>query len=320
MGLSTPKVTIVGAGNVGEATANALLRQNLADVVLLDKKADIAKGKALDIGQACAIELRNRTILGTGSYEDTKDSDIIVITAGLPRVDGQSREDLLKVNAEIVSGVTEEAVKYSPNCKIIVVSNPVDVMTYQAWFISKLDKNKVMGMAGVLDSGRMTDFIRKKLREKGIEILLEEIKTIVLGGHGDQMVPLIRLTTVSGKPITDYLSPQEIIEICEKTRNGGGEIIKLTGRSSYSGAGSAVSKMVEAILGDENDKVIPVVAYVNGEYGLTGLFLGVPAKLGKDGVKEIIEFDLAHEELENFYISAALVKNGVNELNKLALV
>lgn len=312
---SIPKVTIIGAGNVGATAAQRIIDRDLADVVLLDRKEDFAKGKALDIGQASALELRNRTIIGTGSYEDTKESTIVVITAGLPRKPGQSRDDLLKANGDIVSEVTEKVVQYSPNCILIIVSNPVDVMTHLAWIKSKLPKEKVMGMAGVLDSARMKYFIAKALG-----VSPDKVETMVLGGHGDQMVPIPRLSTVSGEPVTKLLTPEKILAICERTRKGGGEIVDLLGTSSYYGAGSAITNMVEAILQDKDKEAIPVAAHLDGQYGLKDVFVGIPVNLGKDGVEEVIELQLAPEELAALKASAELVKQNVGKLTELALV
>ena len=314
MGLSIPKVTIIGAGNVGATCAQRILEKNISDVVLLDKIANLAQGKALDLSEASPIELHSKKIIGTGSYLETKDSDIVVITAGLPRKPGMSRDDLLKANGEIVSSVTTEAVKYSPGCIIIVVSNPLDVMTHLAWLKSKLPENKVMGMAGVLDSSRMKYFIATALN-----VSSEDVQAMVLGGHGDQMVPLPRYSTVSGIPVLELLPPQKIIEINERTRNGGTEIVNLLNTSSYYAASSSVATMVEAIVQDKK-RILPAAAHLNGQYGLKDVFVGVPVKLGKGGVEEIIELKLAPEELDLLKKSADLVKQNVAKLTELALV
>ena len=314
MTLAISKVTIIGAGNVGATAAQRIAEKNISDVVLLDRNSGTAKGKALDLSQASPIELHSRTILGTGSYEDTKDSDIVVITAGLPRKPGQTRDDLLKANGEIVSSVTEEAIKYSPDCMIIVVSNPVDVMTHLAWLKSKLPENKVMGMAGILDSARMRYFIAAELN-----VSVEDVQAMVLGGHGDQMVPLPRYSTVSGIPVLELIPPARILEINDRTKKGGGEIVDLLGTSSYYGAASSITDMVEAIILDKK-RIVPVCAHLNGQYGIKDFFVGVPVKLGKDGVEEIIELNLAPEELDLLRQSAELVKENIGKLTELKLV
>jgi len=314
MGLSVPKVTIIGAGNVGATCAQKVAEKNIANVVLLDRNVGTAKGKALDLSQSSPVELHSRTILGTDSYEDTKDSDIVVITAGLPRKQGQSRDDLLKANGEIVSSVTQEAVKYSPNCMIIVVSNPVDVMTHLSWLKSKLPENKVMGMAGVLDSSRMRYFIAAELN-----VSVEDVQAMVLGGHGDQMVPLPRYSTVSGIPVLELIPPARILEINDRTRKGGGEIIEHLGTSSYYGAASSIADMVEAIVQDKK-RIVPACAHLSGQYGINDIFVGVPVKLGQGGIEDIIELSLAPEELDALRNSAALVKENVGKLTELQLI
>ncbi|MBI1857740.1 MAG: malate dehydrogenase [Candidatus Melainabacteria bacterium] len=314
MGLSVPKVTIIGAGNVGATCAQKVIEKNIANVVLLDRNVGTAKGKALDLIESSPVELHSRTILGTDSYEDTKDSDIVVITAGLPRKQGQSRDDLLKANGEIVSSVTQEAVKYSPNCMIIVVSNPVDVMTHLSWLKSKLPENKVMGMAGVLDSSRMRYFIAAELN-----VSVEDVQAMVLGGHGDQMVPLPRYSTVSGIPVLELIPPSRILEINDRTRKGGGEIIEHLGTSSYYGAASSIADMVEAIVQDKK-RIVPACAHLSGQYGINDIFIGVPVKLGQGGIEDIIELSLAPEELDALRNSAALVKENVGKLTELQLI
>lgn len=314
MSLSIPKVTVVGAGNVGATCAQRLAEKNISDVVLVDVVPGIPQGKSLDLSQARPVEIHDRKIIGTNSYEQTKNSDIVVITAGLPRKPGMTREDLLKANGEIVGKVTTEAVKYSPSCIIIVVSNPLDVMTHLAWLKSKFPPHRVMGMAGVLDSARMRYFIAEALN-----VSVEDVQAMVLGGHGDQMVPLPRYSTVSGIPVTELLPPQKINEINERTRNGGVEIVNLLKTSSYYGAASSAVTMVEAIVQDRK-RVFPVAAYLSGQYGLKDIFVGVPVKLGKEGVEQIIELKLAPEELEALQKSAKAVKENVAKLSELALV
>lgn len=314
MSLSIPKVTVVGAGNVGATCAQRLAEKNISDVVLVDIVPGVPIGKALDLSQARPVEIHDRKIIGTNTYEPTKDSDIVVITAGLPRKPGMTRENLLKANGEIVGAVTTEAVKFSPGCILIVVSNPLDVMTHLAWLKSKFPVNRVMGMAGVLDSARMRYFIAEALN-----VSVEDVQAMVLGGHGDQMVPLPRFSTVSGIPVTELLPPQKLNEINERTRNGGVEIVNLLKTSSYYAAASSAVTMVEAIVQDRK-RIFPVAAYLSGEYGLKDVFIGVPVKLGKDGVEEILELKLAPEELEALQKSAASVKENVAKLFELSLV
>src|SRR3989338_10258728 len=315
MMLGNPKTTVIGAGNVGATCAQRLIEKNICDVVLIDILEGIPQGKALDLMEAGPVELHDRKITGTNDYARTKDSDIVVITAGIARKPGMSRDDLLKTNAQIVGGVTTEAVKYSPNSIIIVVSNPLDVMTHLAYLKSKFPPSRVFGMAGVLDSARMRFFIAEALN-----ISCEDVQAMVLGGHGDQMVPMPRFSTVSGIPITELLSPQKINEINERTKNGGIEIVNYlkTGSAYYAPASSAAT-MVEAIIQDRK-RVFPVAAHLNGQYGLKDCFVGVPVKLGQKGIEQIIELKLAPEELEALHKSAEAVKQNVAKLSELALV
>ncbi len=315
MTLKNPKVTVVGAGNVGATCAQRLIEKNVCDVILIDIVEGIPQGKALDLMEARPVELHDRKIVGTNDYLQTKDSDIVVITAGIARKPGMSRDDLLKTNAQIVGGVTNEVTKHSPNTIIIVVSNPLDVMTHLAYVKSKFPPNRVFGMAGVLDSARMRFFIAEALN-----VSAEDVQAMVLGGHGDQMVPMPRFSTVSGIPITELLSPQKINEINERTKNGGIEIVNYlkTGSAFYAPASSAAT-MVEAIVQDRK-RIFPVAAYVNGEYGLKDVFVGVPVKLGMKGIEQIIELKLAPEELEALHKSAEAVKENVAKLSEMALV
>ncbi len=315
MPLKNPKVTVVGAGNVGATCAQRLIEKNVCDVVLIDILEGIPQGKALDLMEARPVELHDRKITGTNNYAETKDSDIVVITAGIARKPGMSRDDLLKTNAQIVGGVTTEVVKYSPNSIIIVVSNPLDVMTHLAYLKSKFPPDRVFGMAGVLDSARMRFFIAEALN-----VSAEDVQAMVLGGHGDQMVPMPRFSTVSGIPITELLPPQKINEINERTKNGGIEIVNYlkTGSAFYAPA-SSTATMVEAIIQDRK-RIFPVAAYVSGEYGLRDVFVGVPVKLGMKGIEKIIELKLAPEELEALHRSAEAVKQNVAKLSELALV
>ncbi|MBI3591435.1 MAG: malate dehydrogenase [Candidatus Melainabacteria bacterium] len=315
MSLKNPKVTVVGAGNVGATCAQRLVEKNVCDVILVDVVEGIPQGKALDLMEARPVELHDRKITGTNDYALTKDSDVAVITAGIARKPGMSRDDLLKTNAQIVGSVTNEIVKHSPNSIIIVVSNPLDVMTHLAWLKSKFPPNRVFGMAGVLDSARMRFFIAEALN-----VSCEDVQAMVLGGHGDQMVPLPRFSTVSGIPITELLSPQKIHEINERTKNGGIEIVNyLKTGSAYYAPASSTATMVEAIVQDRK-RVFPVAACLRGQYGLKDVFVGVPVKLGQKGIEEIIELKLASEEMDALRKSAEAVKQNVAKLSELALV
>jgi malate dehydrogenase len=309
------KITVIGAGNVGATVANVIAHKDLArEVVLLDIKEGLAEGKALDIWQTSSINHFNTRVTGsTNDYSKTKDSGIIVITSGLPRKPGMSRDDLIKTNAGIVKEVTEKAIKYSPDAIIIVVSNPLDVMTYAAYLASKTDTNKVFGMAGILDTGRYKAFLANALH-----ISPDDIQAMLMGGHGDTMVPLPRYTTVSGIPVTELLGNEEIEKIVDRTRKGGGELVALMGTSAWYAPGAAVAQMVESIV-DDQKRIFPVCAYVNGEFGLKNLFIGVPVKLGKNGVEEVIEIKLNQEEQKLLATSAENVKNVMNVLDDLKL-
>ena len=287
------KITIVGAGNVGATAAHWAAAKELGDIVLVDVVEGVPQGKGLDLMETAPVEGFDVNIVGTNGYEETKNSDIAIITAGLARKPGMSREDLQAKNAEIVKACTEQVAKYSPNCIIIVVSNPLDIMTYLAWKVSKFPKNRVMGMAGVLDSARFRSFIGMEL---GVSI--EDIQACVLGGHGDEMVPLPRYATISGIPITHFLSNEQIEKIVKRTRGAGGEIVALlkTGSAYYSPSASVI-QMAEAILKDKK-RILPCAACLEGEYGVKdGMFVGVPAKLGANGVEKIIELKLTDDEM-----------------------
>jgi malate dehydrogenase len=309
------KITVIGAGNVGATCANVIAHKNLAnEVVLLDIKEGLAEGKALDIWQSSSINHFDTRVTGsTNDYLKTKDSGIIVITSGLPRKPGMSRDDLIKTNANIVKEVTEKAIKHSPDAIIIVVSNPLDVMTYTAYLASKADKHKVFGMAGILDTGRFKAFLATEL-----DVSPNDINSLLMGGHGDTMVPLPRYTSVSGIPITELLDPDVIEKIVQRTRKGGGELVALMGTSAWYAPGAAVAQMVESIVKNQKH-VFPVCAYLNGEYGLKDIYLGVPVKLGTKGVEEIIEIDLNAEEKNMLNTSAESVKNVMNVLDDLKL-
>ena len=297
------KVTIVGSGNVGATTAHWIVDKELADVVLIDIIDGVPQGKALDLQQSGPVEGFDSRLVGTNDYRDSADSEIVVITAGLPRKPGMSRDDLLMKNYEIVKGVTEQVVKYSPQCILIVVSNPLDAMVQTAYRISGFPRNRVIGMAGILDSARFRTFIAQEL-----SVSVENVHAFVLGGHGDTMVPLPRYSTVAGIPITELLPRERIDALVQRTANGGAEIVGLlkTG-SAYYAPSAAVTEMVEAIFKDKR-KILPCAAYLEGEYGVDGLFVGVPVKLGQNGIEEIVQIDLRPEEEAALKKSAAAVK------------
>lgn len=303
------KISVIGAGFVGSTTAHLLALKNLGDIVLVDIVEGMPQGKALDIYESSPIEGFNCSIIGTNNYEDTANSDIVVITAGVPRKPGMSRDDLLEINKKIVKEVTENVVKYSPNSILIVVSNPVDAMVYVASEVSKFPKNRVIGMAGVLDSSRMKSFIAMELK-----VPPKKIKAIVLGGHGDDMVPLTRLVKVTGKPLRKILLQEKIDAIVKRTREGGAEIVNLlkTG-SAYFAPASSIVEMVDSIVNDRK-KILPCAAYLNGQYGVNGLFIGVPVKLGRNGVEEVVEIKLKKEEKEMFKKTVEHVKELVGKI------
>jgi len=284
------KVTVVGAGNVGATLAQRIAEKELADVISIDIVEGVPQGKALDNMEAAPVERFDAKIIGTNGYDESEGSDIVVITAGLPRKPGMSRDDLLWKNEEIVAGVTKEVVKRSPDTIIIVVSNPLDAMCEVARRVSGFPPERVIGMAGVLDSARMRAFIAMELN-----VSVENTHAFVLGGHGDTMVPLPRYSTVAGIPITELLSQDRIDAIVTRTRNGGAEIVNLLKTSAWYAPSSATAEMVEAILKDKK-KILPCAAYLQGEYGYDKLYVGVPVKLGRGGVEEIIEIKLTAEE------------------------
>ena len=307
MGIGRNKVTVVGAGNVGATTAQRLADAEIADVVMIDILEGIPQGKGLDMMEACPVSGSDVNIIGTNDYKDTAGSDIVVITAGLPRKAGMSRDDLLKKNYEIVKAVTEQAVKNSPDSILIVVSNPLDAMVQTVYKVSGFPKERVMGMAGVLDSSRMRTFIAMELN-----VSVDNIHAFVLGGHGDDMVPLPRYSTVAGIPLPDLLSEERIETIVDRTRKGGGEIVSyLKTGSAYYAPSASILEMVDAILKDKK-KILPTAAYLEGEYGINGLFMGVPCKLGSKGVEEIIEIHLTSDERTALQKSAASVQELVD--------
>ncbi len=315
------KITVVGAGgNVGSTVALTIAQRDFAkEVVAVDleiKKDDKSffpsKGRALDQWQTAPILNFDTRVKGTVSYEETANSDICVITAGLPRRPGMSRDDLLSANMGIVKSVTENLVKYSPDTIIVVVSNPLDLMTYVAWKASGLPSSKVVGMAGILDTARYRAFLAEELN-----LSPKDIQALILGGHGDSMVPLPRYTTVSGIPVTQFIGKEKLDAIIERTKAGGGELVGLMGTSAWYAPGAAAAQMVEAIALDQN-RIFPCAAYLDGEFGLKDLYVGVPVLLGKGGVKKIIEIDLDEQEKALLHESADHVRKGLEDLNRLS--
>ena len=297
------KVTVVGSGNVGATGAHWIASKELADVVLIDILEGVPQGKSLDLLEAMPIEKKDSRVVGTNDYADTANSDIVVITAGVPRKPGMSRDDLLNTNHKIMSDVVSRVVKYSPNCILIIVSNPLDAMAQAAYKLSGFPRERVIGMAGVLDSSRFRTFIAEELK-----VSVENVTAFVLGGHGDTMVPLARYSTVAGIPITELMDAETIERLVQRTRDGGAEIVKyLKTGSAYYAPSAAFTEMVEAILKDKK-KILPCAAYLNGEYGIKGLFVGVPCKLGEKGIEQIIEIKLSADEREALEKSAGAVK------------
>lgn len=302
------KVTVVGGGNVGATVAQGVALKELADVVLVDIIEGVPQGKTLDMMETAPVEKYDSILRGTNTYDGTENSDVVVITAGLPRKPGMSRDDLLWKNEEIVSQVTREVVGRSPKCVLIIVSNPLDAMCEVARRVSRFPRERVIGMAGVLDSARMRAFIAMELN-----VSVENTHAFVLGGHGDTMVPLPRYSTVAGIPITELMAKDRIDAIVDRTRNGGAEIVNLLKTSAWYAPAAAAVEMVEAILKDKR-KILPCAVYLQGEYGHTGLFVGVPVKLGRNGMEKIIEIKLTSEEKTALDKSAAAVKELVDKL------
>lgn len=301
------KVTVVGAGNVGATVANVLAHKDLVrEVVLIDIKGDLAKGKALDSFQQAPIDEYSTRLTGSDDYADTANSDIVVITAGIPRRPGMSRDDLISTNAKIVSSVAKSIMEHSKDPIIIVVSNPLDVMTYAVQQATGLPDNKVFGMAGILDTARYRAFLAMELK-----VSPKDIQAMLLGGHGDTMVPLPRYTTVAGIPVRELISDERLDAIVERTKKGGGELVKLMGTSAWYAPGAAAAQMVAAIVRDE-DRIFPCCARLTGQYGLSDIFLGVPVKLGKGGIKEVLELKLGTEEMELMKTSAEHVKSVID--------
>ena len=307
------KITVVGAGNVGATCANVCAHKELAtEVVLLDIKEGVAEGKSLDMWQTAAVNMYNtKTVGSTNDYTKTAGSDVVVITSGLPRKPGMSRDDLIATNAGIVKSVTENVIKHSPDAIIIVVSNPLDVMTYCAYLTAQKASNKVMGMAGILDTARYKAFLAD---ETGVSV--KDIQALLLGGHGDTMVPLPRFTNVGGVPVTDLVSKEKLSAIVERTKKGGGELVNLMGTSAWYAPGAAAAQMVEAIVRDQK-RIFPVCAWLTGEFGLNDVYLGVPCVLGKGGIEKIIELNLTADEQALLEESAVAVKDVMSVLTKM---
>jgi malate dehydrogenase len=307
------KVTVVGAGNVGATCAEVVARWELAnEVVLLDIKEGFAEGKALDIWQTSPLHLFDSRLVGsTNDYARTAGSDVVVITSGLPRKPGMSRDDLIATNAAIVKSVTENVVKHSPNCILVVVSNPLDVMTYCAFLTSRFPSQRVLGMAGILDTARYRAFLAEALN-----VSPKDIQAVLMGGHGDTMVPLPRYTTVGGIPVTELIAKEALDAIVERTKKGGGEIVNLLGTSAWYAPGTAAAQMVEAIVRDQK-RVVPCCVWLQGEYGLKDVYLGAPVVLGRKGVERIVELKLNKEEMELCHSSATAVKEVMAVLDKM---
>ncbi len=307
------KVTVVGAGNVGATCADVIAHKELCnELVLVDIKENFAEGKALDIWQTAPVDMYDTRITGsTADYSKTANSDVVVITSGLPRKPGMSRDDLIQTNAGIVKSVTENIIKYSPNAIIIVVSNPLDVMTYCAFLTAKIDSSRVFGMAGILDTARYRAFLATELNCSP-----KDIQAVLMGGHGDTMVPLPRYTTVAGIPVTELVAEDKLNAIVERTKKGGGEIVNLLGTSAWYAPGAAAAQMVEAILRDQK-RIFPVCAWLQGEYGLKDVYLGVPVVLGKNGIEKIIELKLNDDEKKLLNESSVAVKEVMNVLDNL---
>lgn len=309
------KISVIGAGNVGATCADVIARGNYAEeVVLLDIKEGLAEGKALDIWQAAPINYYSTRVKGvTNDYSATAGSSVVVITSGIPRKPGMSRDDLIGTNANIVASVTRNVIEHSPNAIIIVVSNPLDVMTYCAYLTAKVDSRRVFGMAGILDTARYRAFLASE-----IGCSPKDIQAVLMGGHGDTMVPLPRYTTVSGIPVTELVAADRLNAIVERTKNGGGELVKLMGTSAWYAPGAAAAQMVESIVRNEQ-RIYPCCAWLQGEYGLTDIYLGAPVVLGKNGIEKIIELQLNADETALLNQSANAVKDVMSVLDGMSL-
>jgi len=307
------KITVIGAGNVGAACAQLLAAKELGDVVMVDipEKEDATKGKALDLMQCGPVERCDASIVGTASYDETADSDVVIITAGIPRKPGMSRDDLVQTNVKIVSAVTEQVAARSPHAVLIVVSNPLDAMVYTAWKVSKFPTQRIVGQAGCLDIARFRCFIAME-----IGCSVEDIDALLLGGHGDDMVPLPRYTSVAGIPVTQLVKPDRLEAIVKRTRGGGGEIVKLMGTSAYYAPAAGSVQMAEAIIKDKK-RILPCAGYCNKEYGVGGFFVGTPCVLGAAGVEKVVEVDLDAGERKMFDASVAHVKELCAVVDKL---
>ena len=307
------KVTVVGAGNVGATCADVLAYKEIANkIVLVDIKEGLSEGKSLDIFQKAPINLYDTKIIGsTNDYSKTKNSDVVVITSGLPRKPGMSRDDLIETNSKIVKSVTENIIKYSPNCIIIIVSNPLDVMTYQAHLTSQFPRERVMGMAGILDTSRFRAFLADEL-----SVSPKDIQSLLLGGHGDTMVPLPRYTTVGGIPVEELIDQKRLKKIIERTKYGGGELVKMMGTSAWYAPGAAAAQMVESIIRDQR-RIFPVCVKLDGEYGINDCYLGVPVILGSNGIEKIIELKLKSSEKKLLDESRVHVKEVMSVLENL---
>ena len=303
--MSRKKISVIGAGNVGATAAFLIAQKQLGDVVMIDIVDGIPQGKALDMAQTGPVEMFDANISGALSYEETAGSDVVIITSGSPRKPGMTREDLLNINAKIVGDVTSNVIKHSPDTILVMLTNPLDIMTYHAWKISGFPQNRVVGQAGVLDSVRFRTFVSMEL-----DVSVEDITAMVMGGHGDTMVPLPRYTTVGGIPITQLIPEDRIEEISDRTRNGGGEIVNLLKVSGYYAAGASLAQMAEAIVLDKK-RLIPCSAYLTGQYGINDLYIGVPIKLGANGVEDILEISLEENELEALQKSSQTYREGI---------
>lgn len=309
------KVTVVGAGNVGATVGNVLAHKDVVnEVVLLDLKGDMARGKALDSWQQAPVDYYSTKLTGTDNYKDTAGSDVVVITAGIPRRPGMSRDDLIGTNAKIVTSVTKSILEHTENPIIIVVSNPLDVMTFASWKSSGLDSSRVFGMAGILDTARYRAFLATELG-----VSPKDLQAVLMGGHGDTMVPLPRYTTVAGIPVTEMIDSDKLDAIVNRTKKGGGELVKLMGTSAWYAPGAAAAQMVESIVRDEN-RIFPCCVQLNGEYGLNDIFLGVPVQLGKNGISKVLELKLDKEEMGLLHNSANHVKEVMEVFHKMNLV
>ena len=307
------KVSVIGAGKVGSTIAHLLALKGMANVVLVNRTVGIAQGIALDIAEALPVEMSDVEVVGTGDYAAIAGSDIVVVTAGAQRKEGMSRDDLLKVNADIISSIAAEIKKHAPESKVIVITNPLDAMVYLVKKVTGFDRDRVIGMAGILDSSRFSSFIAE---EVGVSV--KDIHPLVLGSHGDTMVPLTRFTTISGKPVSDIVDKAKLDKIIERTRNGGAEIIKLEGSSAFYAPASSVVRMIDSILNDRKD-VVPCSVYVDGEYGLEGVFIGLPVALGSKGVDRIVDLKLDESEMKMLSDSAAKIKSLMQQVDAMQL-